>query len=91
MIRLFGGYVHAYAAAGLPVLRTATGALGIRSMRALVQGMMAEVIERAVRGGAIVSRTPVWNILLLNGALRVKISVASCRWRVALRSGAQGA
>jgi DNA invertase Pin-like site-specific DNA recombinase len=97
ILRLFGGYVNAYAAAGLPALRTENGALGIRSMRTLVEGMLTDVCDKAARAGGHVCKTPVWNILLLNDAIKLKISIASCRrypdatrrWRVALRSGAQ--
>lgn len=95
--KLFGGYVQAYVAAGLPASRTATGALGIRSMRAVVDEMLDSVFEMVPIAGGTVEHTNVWNIVLLNGGLRLKVSVASCRhypdggrrWRVALLCGAK--
>lgn len=95
MVKLFGGYVKAYAAAGLPALHTTNGALGIRTMRALVEDMLTDVYNLVSRAGGTVRKTSVWNILFLNDTLRLKVSVASCRrysdmthrWRIALRSG----
>ncbi|SFV17966.1 recombinase family protein [Pseudoduganella namucuonensis] len=95
MRRLFGGYVAAYAAAGLPPQHTEAGALGVRTMRTLVEAMLARVTEKAERAGATVHRTRVWNVLLLNQSLTVKVSIASCRcypgawhrWRVPLTAG----
>jgi hypothetical protein len=95
ILKLFGGYVQAYAAAGLPPLRSANGALGIRTMRAFVERMMTEVYDKVNRAGGTVRNTAVWNILYLNDTLTLKVSIASCRqywdsgrrWRIALRSG----
>lgn len=95
MLRLFGGYVQAYAAAGLPSLHTPSGALGIRTMRALIEGLLKDVGERALRAGGTICKTQAWNVLLLNDTLKLKVSIASCRrypdswrrWRVALRKG----
>lgn len=93
--KLFGGYVQAYAAAGIPPLLTAKGALGFRTMRGVVETMLLEVQEKAVRASATVSKTSVWNVLRLNGNLTLKVSIASCRhfpdacqrWRIPMQRG----
>ncbi len=97
VLKLFGGYIRAYAAAGLPLKHTAHGALGILAMRQQVEVMIAEVTERATLAGAAVQRTAVWNVLRLNDTLTVKVSIASFRrcpdrwrrWRVPLNCGAK--
>lgn len=96
ILRLFGSYVAAYAAAGLPPQYTPTGALGVRSMHVMTDALIAKVSALAIQGGATVQRTPVWNVLRLNGSCDVKVSIASrryCddgmrRWRVPLSCGA---
>ena len=97
MYKLFGTYVNAYAAAGLPIQHTAKGALDLFTLRILIDALLAQVIEFAKRAGATVSRTKVWNVLLLNDCLTVKVSISSrrrcedgCRrWRVPLTCGAK--
>lgn len=94
IVRLFGGYVKAYAAAGLPPLRSCGGALGIRTMRIFVEQTLTEVIDKATQAGASVRSSAVWNVLTLNGEINLKVSVASCRhtdlgdrWRIPMRKG----
>lgn len=94
IMKLFGGYVKAYAAAGLPPLRNSSGALGIRTMRIFVEEMLADVLEKATRAGALVRQSSVWNVLILNDEINLKVSVASCRhtdlgdrWRIPIRKG----
>ncbi|WP_166454816.1 recombinase family protein [Duganella aquatilis] len=90
---LFGGYLRAYAAAGLPALRTVTGTLNYRNSRLLVADLFAAVRRYATIAGGNASATEWNNVLLLNGAVHVKIAVAACRsdgagrsrWRVPLR------
>jgi DNA invertase Pin-like site-specific DNA recombinase len=97
ILRLFGSYVGAYAAAGLPPQFTSTGALGNRSMHVMTDALIAEVSTLALHAGATVRRTHVWNVLRLNENLDVKVSIASrryCddgmrRWRVPLTCGAR--
>lgn len=97
ILRLFGSYVGAYVAAGLPPQFTATGALGVRSMHVMTDALIAEVSAMAMRAGATVQRTPVWNVIQLNENLALKVSIASrrvCedsmrRWRVPLSCGAR--
>lgn len=47
---LFGGYVEAYAAAGLPVQKTASGALGIRSRRMMMKWLIEQCAAKARLG-----------------------------------------
>ena len=97
ILRLFGGYIQAYKAAGLPFEYSAKGALGIRTMRTVVEQIMADTKLNAIQAGATVQATEVWNVIQLNNEVRVKISVASCRqcndgwqrWRIPLRCGAK--
>ncbi|MBB3122203.1 recombinase family protein [Pseudoduganella violacea] len=94
--RLFGSYVQAYVAAGLPLQHTASGALGILSMHQHVDALLAAVTAHARQAGATIQRTEVWNVVRFNDALSVKVSVASYRrcpdawrrWRIPLNSGA---
>ncbi|MYN04541.1 recombinase family protein [Pseudoduganella sp. DS3] len=96
MYRMFGTYMNAFAAAGLPTENTSTGALALRSVRILIDSLIIDVLSLATRAGAKAVRTSVWNVLRLNGRLSVKVSVASyrrcedgCRrWRVPLTCGA---
>jgi hypothetical protein len=52
-------------------------------------------IQKGRHGGATVDGTPAWNVLLLNGSLRLRVSLASCRaypdgsyhWRVPVHKG----
>jgi hypothetical protein len=93
MIALFGGYLRAYAAAGLPPLGTATGALHLRTSRLLAINLLDDVGRYAVLAGGTVDATAWNNIVLLNGRVLVKVAVAVCcrngagrsRWRVPLR------
>ncbi|MYM25482.1 recombinase family protein [Duganella sp. FT135W] len=90
---LFGGYLRAYAAAGLPPLRTATGTLSYRTTRLLATDLLAAVRRYAESAGGNSCTTEWNNVLLLNGVVHVKIAVAACRldntgrsrWRVPLR------
>ena len=45
---MFGGYVQAYAAAGLPALLTGAGSLGYRTMRVMLESVIFEVKQLAV-------------------------------------------
>jgi DNA invertase Pin-like site-specific DNA recombinase len=95
MLALFGGYVQAYTAAGIPPLHTSRGALGMRTVRALIDAMVADVQRNVVRAGAVAVGTHIWNVLKLNDALTLKVTIASCRhcsdgwtgWRLPLRQG----
>jgi DNA invertase Pin-like site-specific DNA recombinase len=90
---LFGTYARAYIAAGLPPARTVTGALGYRSSRIVMADLLAEVARLAASAGGNARDTHRHNFLLLNDAVLVKITVASCRldaaghgrWRIPLR------
>ncbi|MBB3221696.1 recombinase family protein [Pseudoduganella umbonata] len=96
MRALFGGYVGAYAEAGLPVQRTVSGALAIRSTRVMMKRLIEQCAATARRGGATVAASGAWNVLLFNDTLHVRIALASsrrypdtvCRWRVPVRKGA---
>jgi DNA invertase Pin-like site-specific DNA recombinase len=93
IVALFGGYLRAYAAAGLPPLGTATGALHHRTSRLLATKLLDEVRRYAVLAGGTVAATAWNNIVLLNGKVLVKVAVAACcrnaaglsRWRIPLR------
>lgn len=93
---LFGGYLRAYAAAGLPPLGTAKGTLNYRTVRLLAADLLDAVVSYATCAGGSSSTTQWNNILLLNDAVHVKIAVATCRhdgidrfrWRVPLRLAA---
>lgn len=95
MHALFGGYVGAYAEAGLAVQKTASGALGIRSTRVMMKWLIDECAAKARLGGATVASSDAWNVLLLNDTLRLRVALASCRrypdalrrWRVPVRQG----
>ncbi|QBE66265.1 recombinase family protein [Pseudoduganella lutea] len=92
---MFGGYIQAYAAAGLPDQRTQSGCLGVRSARALILALRDQAHACAERAGAAVSCCRAWNVLILNDRLRVRLSVASCRcypdtqlrWRIPAQEG----
>ena len=51
VMALFGGYLRAYAAAGLPPLDTATGALHHRTSRLLATNLLDDVRRYAVLAG----------------------------------------
>jgi len=97
ILKLFGSYIGAYAAAGLPTQFTAGGALGFRSMHATIDTLVGKAIVCAESAGAKAARTEVWNVLRIDDAVLVKISVASCRrcedgcrrWRIPLTCGAK--
>lgn len=94
IIGLFGGYLRAYAAAGLPPLRTAQGRLHCRTGRLLTLEIVNAVMDCAARAGGRAEITARRNVLLLNGAVTARIAVAACgqdgtgrpRWRVPLRA-----
>lgn len=97
MLKMFGSYINAYAAAGLPLQHTASGALGYRSMRTTIDRLLDRVVADAILAGATVKRTSVWNVLMIDESILVKVSVSSrrrcedgCRrWRVPLSCGAR--
>jgi DNA invertase Pin-like site-specific DNA recombinase len=97
MLKMFGSYSNAYVAAGLPLPYTARGALGFHRIRAWVDSMLLQVIDMTQKGGATAKRTAVWNVLLLNDAITVKVSIASTRqfddgsrrWRIPITCGAK--
>ncbi|MYN40334.1 recombinase family protein [Duganella sp. FT109W] len=89
---LFGGYLRAYAAAGLPPLGTASGSLHARTSRLLVTDLLADVRHYTVLAGGTADATAWHNTVLLNDSVRVKVAVAACRqdaagrrrWRIPL-------
>lgn len=93
IIGLFGGYLRAYAAAGLPPLRTASGALNYRTSRLLAAELCGAVKRYADLAGGSANATVRKNILLLNDTVQLRIAVAACRldgdgrprWRIPLR------
>jgi len=97
ILKMFGSYSNAYVAAGLPLPFTERGALGFHRIRAWGDSMLLQVINVAQKAGATLARTAVWNVLLLNNAITVKVSIASTRrfedgsrrWRVPISCGAK--
>ncbi|MYN30105.1 recombinase family protein [Duganella levis] len=90
---LFGGYSRAYAAAGLPPVDSAGGALHARNSRLLAADLLSEVRRYAVLAGGTADATAWHNTVLLNDRVRVKVVLAFCRqdaagvrrWRIPLR------
>lgn len=97
ILKRFGSFLGACAAAGLPSRFTLGGALDNMSIRIRIQALIAEVSIRAHEAGATIQHTSVWNILRINESITVKVAIASnrCfsdglrRWRVPLSCGAR--
>lgn len=93
----FGSFLGACGAAALPPRYTSGGALENMSIRFRIAVLITDVAAQAREAGATVQHTGVWNILRINQAITVKITLASnrCfsdglrRWRVPLSCGAR--